>query len=362
VAEARPSSMGIARGNAKRAADSQLSCRAMRAARLTLAGTEPRFELQEVPEPVPAVDEVVVGLVTAALNRRDWWLWRASATPVPVTLGSDGAGRVVSVGAGVRGIAPGDEVVIDPALNWGNDERAAAADFDILGSPTEGTFAERVVVKAINVHPRPTALSWEESAAFPLAGLTAWRAVVTCAGAAPGRRLLITGGGSGVSTFCLQIAAAVGAEVWVTSGSDAKIARCIALGARGGFRYDDPHWPQSLVAATGGEGVHAVVDSFGGHGWAQALAALVRGGVLVNYGDTGGEEATIPVAELYWQWRSLVGTTMGSPREFRALCEHVSTCAWRPAIDSVHDLADLAGAARRLMAPDRFGKVVLRIG
>jgi NADPH:quinone reductase-like Zn-dependent oxidoreductase len=317
--------------------------------------------VQELPEPVPAAGEVVVELVTAALNRRDWWLWRAPATPVPVTLGSDGAGRVASVGDGVDGIAQGDEVVIDPALNWGDDERAASADFDILGSPTEGTFAERIVVKAINVHPKPAALSWEEAAAFPLAGLTAWRAVVTCAAAAPGRRLLITGGGSGVSTFCLQIAHALGAQVWVTSGNDAKIARCVELGARGGFRYDDPEWPAQLVAATGGEGVHAVVDSFGGDGWAQALAAVVRGGVLVNYGDTGGEEATIPVAEIYWEWRSLVGTTMGSPREFRALCEHVAASSWRPAIDSVYDLADLAVAAGRLTAPDRFGKVVLRI-
>jgi zinc-binding alcohol dehydrogenase/oxidoreductase len=333
----------------------------VRAARLTLAGSEPRFELQELPDPVAGPGEVVVELVTAALNRRDWWIWRAPDTPTPVTLGSDGAGRIVAVGAGVESIAPGEEVVIDPALNWGDDERAASAAFDILGSPTEGTFAERVVVPAINVQPKPAALSWEEAAAFPLAGLTAWRATVTCAGAAPGRRLLITGGGSGVSTFCVQIASALGAEVWVTSGSDDKIARCVELGARGGFRYDDPDWPQQVLAATGGEGVHAVVDSFGGAGWAQALAALARGGVLVNYGDTGGDESTIPVAAIYWEWRSLIGTTMGSPREFRALCRHVGAAAWRPAIDSVHELAEIAAAARRLTEPERFGKVVLRI-
>ena len=103
-----------------------------------------------------------------------------------------------------------------------------------------------------------------------------------------------------------------------------------------------------MRAATGGEGVHAVIDSFGAGGWAQALGVLTRGGVIVNYGDTGGETATIPVFDLYWQWRSLIGTTMGSPREFRALCEHMATGAWRPAIDSVHALADIAVAARRL--------------
>ena len=335
--------------------------RAMRAARLTLAASEPRFEIAELPDPVAGPGEVVIDLVTAALNRRDWWIWREPSTPVPVTLGSDGAGRVAAIGAGVEEIAPGDEVVIDPALAWGDDEGAAAETFDILGSPTEGTFAERVVVPAINVHPKPAALSWEEAAAFPLAGLTAWRATVTCAGAAPGRRLLITGGGSGVSTFCLQIARALGAQVWVTSGSDAKIARCVELGAEGGFRYDDPEWPQQVLAATGGEGVDAVVDSFGGAGWAQALQALRRGGAIVNYGDTGGETATIPVMDVYWAWRSLIGTTMGSPREFRALCAHMQTGAWRPSIDSVHPLGDIAVAARRLTEPDRFGKVVLRI-
>jgi NADPH:quinone reductase-like Zn-dependent oxidoreductase len=333
----------------------------MRSARLTLAGPEPRFDLQDVPDPVAGPGEVVVELVAAALNRRDWWIWRDPATPVPVTLGSDGAGRVAAVGAGVGGLARGDEVVIDPALGWGDSEHAAGEAFDILGSPSNGTFAEQVVVPAINVYPRPASLTWAESAAFPLAGLTAWRAVVTCAGAAPGRRLLITGGGSGVSTFCVQIACALGAEVWVTSGSEEKIARCIALGARGGFRYDDPEWPQQVRAATGGEGVHAVVDSFGGSGWAGALAALARGGVLVNYGDTGGDFSTIPVAGIYWEWRSLIGTTMGSPREFRALCEHVATAAWRPAIDSEHALADIGAAARRLTEGERFGKVVLRI-
>jgi len=333
----------------------------MRAAQLTLAGPEPRFDLVDLPDPVAGPGEVVVELVTAALNRRDWWIWRDPSTAAPITLGSDGAGRVAAVGADVRGIAVGDEVVIDPALGWGDGEDAAAPGFDILGSPAPGTFAERVAVPAINVHPRPAALTWAESAAFPLAGLTAWRAVATCAGAAPGRRVLITGGGSGVSTFCIQIAGALGAEVFVTSGSDAKIARCVELGARQGFRYDDPEWPAQVRAATGGEGVHAVVDSFGGAGWAQALEALARGGVLVNYGDTGGDEATIPVAAIYWAWRSLVGTTMGSPREFRALCEHLATASWRPAIDSVHALGDIAAAARRLTEPDRFGKVVLQI-
>ena len=299
--------------------------------------------------------------MTAALNRRDWWLWRAPSTPVPVTLGSDGAGRVALVGEGVRGISPGDEVVIDPALGWGDDEGSASEAFDILGSPTDGTFAERVVVPAINVHAKPAALSWEEAAAFPLAGLTAWRACDLCGCRAWDAVLLVTGGGSGVSTFCVQIAHARGAEVWVTSGDDAKIARCVELGSA----WWVPLRRSGMACARAGG------DQRSGRArrcrllWRRGLGEGARRAgsrrLLVNYGDTGGDEATIPVAGLYWQWRSLVGTTMGSPSEFRALCEHVASAPWRPAIDSVHALEDIGAAAQRLTAPSRFGKVVLRI-
>ena len=206
-----------------------------------------------------------------------------------MTLGSDGAGRIARSASGVEGIAPGDEVVIDPALAWGDDEHAAAEEFDILGSPTQGTFAEQVVVPASNVHPKPAGLSWEEAAAFPLAGLTAWRATVTCAGAAPGpapadhRRRL---GRLDVLPADRARARRRGLGHVGQRRQDRALRRARAAG---GFRYDDPEWPQQVRAATGGAGVHAVIDSFGGEGWAKALAALARGGAIVNYGDTGGE-------------------------------------------------------------------------
>jgi NADPH:quinone reductase-like Zn-dependent oxidoreductase len=171
---------------------------------------------------------------------------------------------------------------------------------------------------------------------------------------------LVTGAGSGVATFAVQIAAAVGSEVWVTTSSDAKLARLQELGARGGILYTQPDWGLSLREAAGG-GFDAVVDSWGADCWPDALRALRWGGVLVSFGDTGGENSTIPVSEVYWAWRSIVGTTMGSPEEYRALLEHVSTHAWRPVIDSVHDLEDIDQAARRLLDRDRFGKIVLHV-
>ena len=190
----------------------------MRAARLVAFGDTPSFELQTLPDPEPGPGEAVVALRAAALNRRDPWVWKTPGyCPLPVTLGSDGAGTVVALGPGTDGIAVGDEVVINAALNWGEDEHVPGPEFDILGAPTDGTFADRVVVPAGNLAPKPERLSWEEAAAMNLGGLTAWRALVTCARVGAGTSVLVTGAGGGVSTFLVQIAHALGARVFVTS-------------------------------------------------------------------------------------------------------------------------------------------------
>jgi zinc-binding alcohol dehydrogenase/oxidoreductase len=332
----------------------------MRAMRLITTGDLPAFQEVDVADPVAGDGEVVVRVVTAALNRRDWWIWREASRPAPVTLGSDAAGVVTAVSAGAETVSIGDEVVINPTLGWNAGEHVPTETFEILGSPRDGTFADLVVVPEANIAPRPAGLSWDEAAALNLAGLTAWRAAITCARAGAGRRVLVTGAGSGVATFAVQIAAAVGGEVWVTTSTDAKLERVRELGARGGVLYSQPDWGSSLRQAAGG-GFDAVIDSWGADCWPDALRALRWGGVLVNFGDTGGENSTIPVSEVFWAWRSIVGTTMGSPEEYRALLQHVSTHSWRPVIDSVYALEDIDEAAQRLLDCDRFGKIVLRV-
>jgi zinc-binding alcohol dehydrogenase/oxidoreductase len=333
----------------------------MRAMRLIGFGDPPKFALEDVPDPVPGPGEVVIDLRAAALNRRDWWIWtQPDHAELPVTLGSDGAGVITAVGSDVEGWSTGDEVVFDPTLNWGESDEQPTDRFDILGAPVDGTFAERVLVPAVNVAAKPARLSWEEAAALNLGGLTAWRAAVTCAGAGPGRSLLVTGAGSGVSTFVVQIAAALGARVFVTTSTEPKLARARQLGAEGGVSYGEPNWPEQLVGLAG-DRLDAAVDSYGGPAWEGALQALRPGGTLVSFGDTGGEETTITTSEVYWQWRRIVGTSMGSPREYRALLHHVEDASWRPVVDSTFALEELDAAALRLDSADRFGKVVLRI-
>lgn len=333
----------------------------MRALRLAKFGDPPSFELTDVPDPEPGLDEVVVTLRAAALNRRDPWVWTTPGyCPLPVTLGSDGAGVVAAIGAGVTDAAIGDEVIFDPTLGWGASEEHPTEAFDILGAPVDGTFAQQVVVPAANVAPKPPQLSWVQAAALNLGGLTAWRATVTCAGAAAGRSLLVTGAGSGVATFAVQIAVAHGARVYVTTSSEEKLGRLRSLGAAGGVSYLDADWPQRLRELAGG-GLDAAIDSYGGRSWEGALQSLCPGGTLVSFGDTSGPQTTLTTAEIYWQWRRIIGTSMGSPREYRAMVAHATGARWRPVIDSVFPLTEHAAAIARLGHPERFGKVVFTI-
>ena len=325
---------------------------AMRAIILHTHGGPEQLVPAEIPDPTPLPNEVVVDLTAAALNRRDVWQRGATGNDGAV-LGSDGAGRVSALGSDVTGIAVGDEVVINPSVGWGDAEDAPAEGWAILGIPRQGTYAERIAIPAADVRPRPQELTWHESAALPLAGLTAWRALVTRGRVQPGMRVLVTGAGGGAATFLVQIARAHGAEVTVTSSSDHKIARSIELGAAHGVRYTDPGWPAQV-----GE-VDLVVDSAGAPAWPGALDCLRRGGTLVSFGRTGGVSTELEIPRLFYGQWNLLGTTMGSPREFDQLLAHVRQARWRPVVDSVYPLDDAAAAHARLEQPDRFGKVVL---
>jgi zinc-binding alcohol dehydrogenase/oxidoreductase len=326
----------------------------VRVVHLTGFGGPEVLKPAEVPDPEPRPGHVVVDLERAALNHRDVWIREGRPGPLPAILGSDGAGVVSAVGAGVEGVAPGDEVVINPSLDWGDRDDAPGPDFRILGVPDQGTYAERIVIAAHQVRPRPAGWSWDECAAFPLGGLTAWRAL-RLAGAGPGRRILVTGAAGGVGTFLVQIGAALGATIVATTGTAAKIARVRDLGAAEAVDYHDPDWPRRIGP------VHAAIDSAGGSGLDTVIGTLARGGVLVSFGDTAREAATVDLAEVFLEWRAIQGTTMGSPREFDALLEHIATARWRPVIDSTFPLADAADAHRRLVNPERTGKVVLAI-
>jgi zinc-binding alcohol dehydrogenase/oxidoreductase len=316
--------------------------------------------VEQRPELVPGPGEIVIDLRAAALNRRDLRVIAGGwpGVEAPVVPGSDGAGVVRALGSGAGGFRAGDEVLVNPALDWGDDPRVLGPGFHILGGPGDGTFAEQVCVPAANVFAKPARLSMEQAAALPLAGLTAWRAVFTRGGLHSGQSVLVHGAGAGTSTFAVQYACAAGARVFVTSSSPDKIARSLELGAEAGFDYRADGWEAAVLEASGG-GVDLVIDSAGT--WNASAKCLRAGGRVVVFGSTASPTAEMDVRGFYFRQIDIVGTMMGSPADFRALMRACETQFWTPVVDSVRPLAEAGDAFRREVAGEQFGKLVLAV-
>jgi NADPH:quinone reductase-like Zn-dependent oxidoreductase len=322
------------------------------------------------PDPSPGPGEILVRVQAAALNRLDLFVL-AGIPGVPIALphvpGADGCGVVEALGAGVKGPPPGTRVVFQPGLSCGACEFCRAGEqslcvtFRILGEHVSGTFAEKVAVPATNVFPAPARLTAAEAAAFPLAGLTAWRLLVTRAALRPGETVLIHGIGGGVSTFALQIAKLCGASrVIVTSSSPAKLARAKELGADDGLdsREDVGKRVREL---TGKRGVDVVVDSVGAATWKHSLVAAARGGRIVTPGATSGPNPEEEIRHIFWKQLSILGSTMGTDREFTALLAAVGAGRVVPVVDAVFPLAEGRKAYERMQKSEGIGKIVLEV-
>ncbi|MET9258744.1 zinc-binding dehydrogenase [Amycolatopsis sp. NPDC004079] len=309
----------------------------------------------EVPVPQPGPGEVLVRLEAAGLNHRDLFIVdsRTPADPWAV-LGSDGAGVIVATGADTS-VEIGTEVVINPSLGWAEPDVVPEIPA-ILGVPTNGTLAEYVVVPAGNVLPKPAHLSWTEAAALPLAALTAYRALFTRGGLTAGEHVLLPGIGSGVATFALAMAKAVGATVSVTSRSPEKLARATELGADRAIGSGGD-WAAEL-----GEPVDLVVDSIGSATFDSCLSVLRSGGRMVTLGATTGPDVELSLRNLFFRQISLLGTSMGSAREFSQVVALVTEHRLRPAVHRVHELADGPRALGGLASGEQFGKLVVTIG
>ncbi len=313
------------------------------------------------PEPQPAAGEAVVAIRAAALNHRDVWIKTGQYAGLkwPCQPGSDGAGVVMAVGDGVDAAWIGREVVINPSFDWGSDEQTQGPNFTILGLPRAGTLAEKISVPVAQLSEKPAHLSWEEAAALPLAGLTAYRALFARARLRAGERVLVTGIGSGVAWFALQFAVVCGADVWVTSSSAEKIAKAIALGAKGGFHYTRVGWAVEATKIAGMFDV--IVDSAGGAGFGDLIDLAAPGGRIVFFGGTRGNGPALPLRKIFWRQLSLLGTTMGSPADWSAMLEFVALHRVRPVVSEVFPLARAGEAFALMERGGQCGKIVVRI-
>ena len=331
----------------------------MRALQLTAVN---QLVVADVFDPQPAPGEVLVTLRAAALNHRDVWIksGQYAGLAFPCIPGSDGAGVVTSLGAGADATWLGREVIINPSLVWGPGEHVQGPEFSILGLPRDGTLAEKIAVPAAQLAPKPAHLSWEQAAALPLTGLTAYRALFLRAQLKAGERVLVTGIGGGAALLALQFAVAQGAEVWVSSSADAKITRAIALGATGGFNYTRAGWAVAAAKTPGRFDV--IMDSAGGEGFEPLIDLAAPGGRVVFFGATRGNPPVLPMRKVFWRQISLLGTTMGSPADWRAMLDFVTLHRLQPVISEVFPLGRGGEAFSLMERGGQFGKIVIRIG
>ena len=336
----------------------------MKAMRLhELEGPESLF-YEDVPEPEPGAGEIVVRLHNAALNRRDVFLTRgqypgAKPDALPITLGSDGSGEVVARGDGANGPSEGREVVINPALQWGEDPNVPGKEYRILGLPDEGTFAQFVSVPADHVFPKPSHLSHEEAAAIPLGALTAYRALVTRGQVQEGETVVVPGIGSGVATYVVQMAAALGARVFVTSGSDEKIEKAKELGAEGGVNYNGEDWSKELKSMAGR--VNLSVDHVGGEAFDALVSLAAPGGRIVTFGATVGPKVTVVMPRIFLKHLTVLGTAMGTSEEFGAMLDLYQEHGLRPVINEQFPLEETTAAMQHMEEGAGIGKIILDI-
>lgn len=322
--------------------------------------------VRETEKPHPGTGEVIVKLKTAALNHRDVWIQQGRYANIvtPIILGSDGAGVVVEVGEGVSEYWLDKEVIVNPSQGWGDNPDFYGDDFTILGLPHNGTFAEYLKVNCLYLVHKPTHLSFVEAACLPLAGLTAWRALMSRGGFKPGKRVLITGAGGGVALFVAQFAVASGAEVWVTSSSGSKIRKAIDLGVKGGVDYNEPAWHRELLAKAGAPKTgyfDTIIDGASGPGFARLVDVAAPGATICFYGGTAGNIDGLVPAKMFFKQLNIHGTTMGTPQEFEEMIHFVEERELKPVVDEVFALADVELALRRMEEGGQFGKIVLKI-
>jgi len=327
---------------------------------LVLTATN-QIELKDIPKPVLSPGKALVKIKATALNRRDDWIREGKYPNIRfgVTMGSDGAGVVEEVFDEENQAWVGQEVVINPNIDWGPDLQVQSGKYTILGMPVNGTFAEYCLVNIDRLQHKPFHLDFLQASALPLGGLTAFRALFRRGGLRAGQNVLISGFGGGVAQFAFLFAKAAGANVYITSGSDEKIARALKMGAKGAYNYKKESNYSDLWKTKGG--FDLVIDSAGGDQINNFIKILKPNGRIVFYGATNGLPAKIDLYKMFWHQLTLQGTTMGNDHEFNEMLAFVSKHQIRPIVDSIRPFSKIAESFGDITKSNKVGKIVFQL-
>ncbi len=323
----------------------------------------------DFPTPVPGPGEVLVKVAATGLNHVDLVVRRGYpgiSIPLPHIPGGDIAGVVDELGDGVTGVKAGTRAVVYPLVACGecplcNEGKPnLCLNWKYFGLHLKGGYAEYVVVPAHNVIPLPDGVSFEEAAAIPVAGLTAFHALKTVGNLQPGQTFFIWGGAGGLGTMAIQIAKQLGATVLATGSMPGRLELMKSLGADVVFNRltDDVAAGVRKVAPAG---MDLIIDFVGPETFPTSFDLLKKGGQMLLCGIITGREATVSLHMTYLRHLSIKGLYLGTKEEMVELVDWVAQKKVKPILTNTLSLADAAEAQRMLEAGEVIGKLVLRV-
>ncbi|MBM4423607.1 MAG: zinc-binding dehydrogenase [Chloroflexi bacterium] len=340
----------------------------MKTACLSQHGGPAVMTLGDRPTPEPKANEVLVRIRVAAMNRVDKWVrdgWPGIKLQLPHILGSDGAGVVEAVGPNVTRVKTGDRVVLNTNIGCGACEFCMAghdnlcSNWHLFGETVDGTNAEYAVIHERQLLHLPDGFPFENAAAAGLVFHTAWHSLITKGQLRAGESVLVVGAGGGVNTAAIQIAKMAGCVVYVVGSDESKLAKAQSLGADVLIDRSKDDWGKKIFQLTDKRGVDVVVDNVGAATMMTSLRAARKGGRVLTVGNTAGPKFEFDNRYMFGKHISLLGSTMGTLDDFRAVMSLVFAGKLHAPIDSTFPLADIRAAHEKMDRGDLFGKILL---
>ncbi len=338
----------------------------MKAAYFETHGGLDVLKVGDVASPPLGPNDVRIQVKAAALNHLDLFVregWPGLKLPMPHVGGTDVAGIVVAIGADVVSRKVGDEVLVNPGLNFdagADGHLVVPPDVSIVGETRWGGLAQECVVPATHAIPKPREMPWDVAAAIPLASITAMQMVKRKAHVKKGDKVLIVGAGGGVAVMALQIAKGLGAWVCATTGGADKVAKVTALGADHVIDYKaNPDWSKEAFVASGKKGFDAIIDSSGSATFGKSVRLLGLGGRLVTCGATTGGLAEVDIRNIFWRQLTILGSTMGTPQDLHDAIEMWRDGKLQVVVEAVYPLARIKEAQQLMEHAGQFGKIVI---
>ena len=338
----------------------------MKAVRIHQFGGPEVLTYEDIPDPRPRLDQVLVRVRACSLNHLDVWVRKGlPGVKLPHILGSDVAGEVVEAGEYVSGFKAGQRVLLAPINYCGHCANCVAGlqnqcrEFTVLGNGVDGGNCQLIASPAANVIPIPDSLDLNQAASLPLVFLTAWHMLVGRAAIRPGQTVLVLGASSGVGIAAIQIAKLFHCRVITTAGDEAKLEKGRALGADFGINHYKQKISEEVRKITNKEGVDIVLEHVGAATWDESVRSLKTAGTLVTCGATTGPNVGIDLRHLFARQLTLLGSYMGTLGELHEVLRHVFAGRLKPVVDRAFPLSEIRAAHQYLEKSQMFGKIVV---